>query len=150
MIIDPQVIESEGAFYRVSAKAFIVADNKILLVRDWDDEWWGFPGGGIDHGETPIAALGREIIEELGVTANDFTLDQDYVYVGVGAIVKNIPRVNIFCRASIDLSKIQPTQEIVEARWFTYEEFTALQILPMTADVDIAQLDRAVRKLMGM
>jgi ADP-ribose pyrophosphatase len=48
--------------------AVIVHDGKVFATQrgygDWKD-WWEFPGGKIDAGETPQEALKREIREEL-------------------------------------------------------------------------------------
>jgi ADP-ribose pyrophosphatase YjhB (NUDIX family) len=56
----------------VAAYAVIVRDERILLSRLADrisrDELWTLPGGGLDHGEAPAAALVREVEEECGVT----------------------------------------------------------------------------------
>ena len=58
---------------RVAAYAVIVRDDQILLCRLAErvtkDELWTLPGGGLDHGEDPRAAVLREIHEETGLTA---------------------------------------------------------------------------------
>ncbi|RDU37816.1 NUDIX hydrolase [Neobacillus piezotolerans] len=56
---------------RNSAKAVIIMDEKILLIKKHDEEgnYYLFPGGGQDHGETLHEALVRECIEEIGQPA---------------------------------------------------------------------------------
>jgi 8-oxo-dGTP diphosphatase len=58
---------------RVAAYALIIRDEQILLTqlasRISADEKWHLPGGGLDHGEEPRAALVREIREETGLDA---------------------------------------------------------------------------------
>jgi ADP-ribose pyrophosphatase YjhB (NUDIX family) len=48
------------------------ATGEVLLTRlsprGYHTGSWGLPGGGIDHGERPAAALVREVEEECGVT----------------------------------------------------------------------------------
>lgn len=42
--------------------------DRLLLVRFWDQDrsWWCAPGGGIEPGESDVAAASRELREELG------------------------------------------------------------------------------------
>jgi 8-oxo-dGTP diphosphatase len=58
---------------RVAAYGLILRDGRILLTRlarrISADERWHLPGGGVDHGEEPRAALVREIREETGLAA---------------------------------------------------------------------------------
>lgn len=56
---------------RVAAYAVILRDDQILLSRLSDTisktETWTLPGGGLDHGEDPRAAVVREVYEETGL-----------------------------------------------------------------------------------
>lgn len=52
--------------YRVSAKAIIVVEGKLLLIRE-NGNHWDLPGGGIEHLEAIDVALKREVREETGL-----------------------------------------------------------------------------------
>ena len=56
---------------RVAAYALVIRDDTVLLTRISERGHhagsWTLPGGGIDHGESPRAALEREVQEECGV-----------------------------------------------------------------------------------
>lgn len=62
----------------VSAVALLDADNRVLLAQRPDGKamagLWEFPGGKIDPGETPEAALIRELDEELGIDTHESCL----------------------------------------------------------------------------
>ncbi len=58
--------------FRNSAKAFIVKDNKLLILKRSSDEVhkaniWEIPGGRLELGENPIEGLKREVKEESGI-----------------------------------------------------------------------------------
>ncbi len=60
-------MEAIENWYRVSTKAVIVKDGKVLLVKEGSN-FWDLPGGGIDHeDEDTPNGLTRELNEELGV-----------------------------------------------------------------------------------
>jgi 8-oxo-dGTP diphosphatase len=56
---------------RIAAYALVIRDDTVLLTRISERGHhagsWTLPGGGIDHGESPRAALEREVQEECGV-----------------------------------------------------------------------------------
>src|ERR1043165_7616537 len=47
------------------------AEGKVLLARHSYMTGWSLPGGGVGRGEAPIAALLRELREELGEVRSD-------------------------------------------------------------------------------
>ena len=58
------------------AAGIIIQDGQILLMRRvvaGRGEYWVFPGGGVEAGETEAEAMAREVHEELGLTVTEFT-----------------------------------------------------------------------------
>jgi 8-oxo-dGTP diphosphatase len=58
---------------RLGAYAVVVHDESMLLTRispvGYPPGVWTLPGGGVDHGESPHAAVLRELYEETGLEA---------------------------------------------------------------------------------
>ena len=68
---------------RISVKAIIIQDGRLLVIknRDSSGDWYTLPGGGQEHGETLPAALNRECQEEIGcgVTVGRIRFIRDYI-----------------------------------------------------------------------
>jgi 8-oxo-dGTP diphosphatase len=118
------------------------SDGRYLLSRRRPDQslpgCWEFPGGKVEPGEAPVAALVREIDEELGCT------------VEVGAIEEVVfhayERFDLYMliyRCSIVAGAPRPVQ-VAEVAWFTARELPELPLPP--ADYPLARrLAEAVR-----
>lgn len=70
--INPDVPEVErGAFtHRVAVRAVVMdGDGQVALMHASKRGYYKLPGGGVDAGEELMAALARELMEELGCKA---------------------------------------------------------------------------------
>ncbi len=69
---------SIGRIVTVVAAALIDADGRVLVQRRPPGkpmaDLWEFPGGKVESGELPEAALCRELHEELGITVDPAAL----------------------------------------------------------------------------
>ena len=59
--------ENIEVVYRPSARGIIVRDGKVAMVHSAMYDYYKFPGGGIEEGESPLEAMIREVKEESGL-----------------------------------------------------------------------------------
>jgi len=68
---------------RIAARAIVLHDDKLLLMERWRPgrHYFSIPGGGLEPGETPEAAVRREVLEEtscqIEVGREVYTVDLD-------------------------------------------------------------------------
>ena len=55
------------AFVRPSVRGIIVRDGKVAMVHSIQYDYYKFPGGGMEPGETQLETLIREVREESGL-----------------------------------------------------------------------------------
>ncbi len=118
------------------AAAVILRDGAVFASQrgygPWKD-WWEFPGGKIEEGETPQAALVREIREELDteIAVGDLLAEVEYDYPEF--------HLSMACYLCSVVSGSLVLREHESARWLSREELDDVRWLPADLSV-IAQL----------
>lgn len=67
-------------FVRNSARSIIFSQGKIAMIHSLKYDYFKFPGGGIENGESPVDAMIRETREEAGLVVRPETV-KEYGYV---------------------------------------------------------------------
>lgn len=123
----------------VRVVAAVIRDNDRIFAtaRGYGDlkGGWEFPGGKIEAGETPEAALKREIMEELDIE------------ISVGSLIETIEYDYPAFHLSMDcfwceiVSGEIVLKEAEAARWLTRETLDSVEWLP--ADITLIEKIRA-------
>ncbi|MFI9383801.1 NUDIX domain-containing protein [Kutzneria sp. NPDC052558] len=115
-----------------------VRDERVLLVRSHGRKAFYLPGGKYEPGETDLAALTREVAEEIGCALRPDTVRRHGVFEGDAHDQPPGAQVRITCyRGEFD-GEPAACSEIEECGYFTYAEYTAM---PETAPVVHAIVD---------
>ena len=112
--------------------AIIVRDGRIFATQrgygEWKD-WWEFPGGKVEPGESPEDALKREIREELAteIEVDELLTTVEYDY----------PKFHLtmHCYLCTIISGDLSLLEHEDARWLALDELDCVKWLPADKDV---------------
>ena len=111
---------------REQARSEIKGDKIFATQRgygEWKD-WWEFPGGKIEAGETPKEALKREIREELSteISVDEFLCTVEYDY----------PKFHLtmHCYLCSLLTEALHLNEHEAAKWLAKDELDSVKWLP--------------------
>ena len=118
--------------------AIIRREDEVFATQrgygDWKD-WWEFPGGKMELGETPEGALKREIREELSTEINvdEFLCTVEYDY----------PKFHLtmHCFLCSLQTEAMHLNEHEASRWLRKDELESVNWLPA---------DKIVIKILGM
>ncbi len=100
-------------------------------------DWWEFPGGKVEPGESPTAALVRELHEELGI---EVEVGEAYA---VGHHVYERHEVVLLVYACRLVDGEPHCREVAEFRWVTPAELLTVRLPPADGPV----VDRLRREL---
>ena len=115
--------------------AIIIKDGSPFATQrgygEWKD-WWEFPGGKMEVGETPEEALVREIHEELSaeISVDEFLCTVEYDYPQF--------HLTMHCYLCSLMTDSLHLNEHEAARWLSKDELDSVKWLP--ADVKVVEL----------
>jgi 8-oxo-dGTP diphosphatase len=106
--------------------------QRVLLTRRCIEPFcsqWVMPGGKIDHGEAILAALHREVLEEVGLNIHVEGLIDVFEHLAVGS--RKDHYVILYYRCSPTSFKLHPNgQECTEALWAAAGRLPAMLLPP--------------------
>jgi len=101
----------------LGARVMLVDGDKVLLIRHGYVPGWGFPGGGVEPGESAEASGLRELREETGY-APTAPMELFGLYHNTNPVT-NRDHVAFFVSRNFEkVAEFEPNREIAEISWF--------------------------------
>lgn len=129
--------------FTVGAVCAVEHGDHLLFLRQPHRPGWSLPGGLLDRGESPRAAVVRELREETGLE----------VEVGLPVTTQvnaRVRRVDVIYRISVEeRPAVRPGGEATEARWLRPEEVAPTADGPTREILDLLQAARDAASFRG-
>ena len=115
-------------------EGMLVTSNKYYGKADkGDGEYYLFPGGGMEFGETPEEAAKREMVEEIGTEIEIVSLIPK-IYTEVRHNWQGV-FICFLCKLKSEISQIVLNDEASEYNWFGVEQISKLKLMPKTFEM---------------
>jgi len=116
----------------------VIEDHRILLTRSvgWEHPYWGLVAGHIRTGESAEETVVREVREEVGLEIFDLKI--------LGTYARNPDLLMIGFVAKTRYDKIEKSQELEKASWFSIDE--ELPLRPNSIASQVVEKIRSRRK----
>ena len=117
-------------FYRISAKALILnEDKKFLLVKE--EKWWELPWWWLEYWEFPQDWIKREINEEMWI--NVISVEENPSYFITAQKDNWVWIANVIYETQVNINEIsdfKPSDECLEVRFFDINEAQNEKLFP--------------------
>lgn len=111
----------------MGARALVIDDNKVFLVRHTYINGWYSIGGGVEKGESTLQAAKRELQEEVGISST-----QEPVLLGIYHNTREKRDDYIAVYICKNFNKVATSSpEIAEEKWFALDQLPS-DISPAT------------------
>ena len=128
----------------VGAYGFIIQDDKIALIKKARGGYTGLldiPGGGIEHDETPVEALKREIMEEAGVTVSNYELltatSRTFTWQVNDHLKEDLHHIGILYKVDVEEKSLKQEADGLDSNgcdYYPISELKKSEITPFTLD----------------
>lgn len=134
---------------RINARALIIKDNNILLVKNIKKGFYFLPGGGLEFGETLQDAIKREFQEEadfknlevksiVGIFENIFIDEIKY------HTIENLVEVDVFD------TNIVSVEDHISFEWVPVENITQIKYYPTLLGTKILEWHKDHKFISGV
>lgn len=134
MTVSPSTSEPCSSVIRIAAALLLDPQGRTLLVRKRGTEAFMQAGGKIEAHEQPLAALVRELDEELGLRVDTAAA----TYLGhFSAPAANEPGFEVQAEVFVlhIEANVAPAAEIEEVQWIDPLQASELTLAPLTRDL---------------
>jgi len=123
-------VPGETYWRRPGAYAVIQRADGLLAIVEMHGRYFHLPGGGIDDGEEPMAALRREVLEETGLDVSPGALIAEVEEYAYAAELGHFVKAGRYHRAAL-LGVVSPPQEAGHRLlWMTPEQALGCLVHP--------------------
>ena len=122
---------NEQCYYRISIKGIVIDDEGRILLSREDNGKWEMLGGGLEHGEDPVAGLIREIKEEAGLEVTFVSPYPKYFITSPRAgntMTTNM--ANVVYEINLKDLDFTPSDECQELRFFSITDMEKADLFP--------------------
>jgi mutator protein MutT len=108
--------------------------DRFLLVkrrRAPSKDYWAFPGGRVEAGETLDDAVRRELSEETGLVAKEYRMIRMITLSGEWGSFD----LHIFSAVATGNTNAVAADDAADAGWFSLAEIAGMQVTPSTIEI---------------
>jgi len=122
----------------VAVSAAITQGDRLLLVRRANEPYkglWSLPGGLVELGETLRDAVRREVYEECSIEVEPHDIVAVLQDIASEEGVKAHHFIIICFRAEVKTGSIRPGSDVVEVKWFRFDELEGVEMTPTLKEI---------------
>ncbi len=128
----------------VGAYGFIIRNDEIALIKKARGGYTGLldiPGGGIEHLETPVEALKRELMEEAGVTVKNYELitatSRNIKWQMTKTIIEDLHHIGILYKVEVIENSVKQEADGLDSNgcnFYKIKELSKKELTPFTIE----------------